>query len=227
MSRRTYLLGTIAGLLILIWLGYGRLTRYLDARAGEQAFRFGLFDLLLPILTVGLIIQMARVAFAPKPERINDPYADIVVEEWAIARLFRLLFCLVLVFAAIAPFVTPFALVESTGGKVFCFALGVYGLARLAFTPNPRLALSRTGIAYSEVHPAEIAWEDITDVELKIFITTSTIVLKLREAGKFRPAFPLDRWRRLSQIRLYSLYFGIDTADLLKGIEIRRQLATF
>jgi hypothetical protein len=217
MNARAHRLGSVIGLLILIWIGYGRLSLYLAARAGEQAFTFGIIDLVLPIFICMMIIQIAKFAAAPKSGQINDPSADIVVEDWVVIGIIRLLFCLALVFGGLEIVVTPI-------WKVVCIGLGAYGLARLASIPKSRFVLSRTGIEYSEVHPAEIAWGDIIAVEQAVFITTPTIVLKLREAGKFRPALLLTRWRRLAQIRLFPAYFGIDIADLAEAIELRRAL---
>jgi hypothetical protein len=220
MSARSHRLGGVIALLVLVWIGYGRLSHYLAARAGGQAFTFGIFDLLLPILICMMVIQIARFAAAPKSGQIRDPSVDIVIEDWAVVGVIHLLFGLALVFGGLEIVVTPL-------WKLVCIGLGTCGLLRLASIPKSRFVLSRTGIEYSEVHPAEIAWDDIAAAEQAVFITTPTIVLRLREAGKFRPASLLTRWRHLSKIRLYGAYFGIDTADLFKGVEARRQAFTF
>ncbi len=222
MSGRTQLGINVTLLLAFTLLGYKQLSEYLAVQGGERPFRFGFLDLILPFLIGMFLLQTAKLVFKPKPDRIIDPAADIVIEDWAVTRLFHMLFSLVLVFAGVASLITPFDIVLAPISKIACIGLGGYGLARLVFTPKSRFVLSRTGIEYSEIYPAQIAWEDIVDVEQTVFITTPTIVLKLRETGKFRPAFLLKRWRRLSQIRLYPAYFGFDTGDLLRGIELRR-----
>jgi hypothetical protein len=227
MTTRTQLGAGVICLLFFIWLGYRRVSEYLAGQVGNHAVKFGFVDLILPILIGMFILQIARVVFRPRVGQISDPYADLLVEDWAVFRLFRLLACFVVVFAAFASFFTSLDILVTPESKIFWIALGAYCLATLAFTPRPRFGMSRTGIECSQARPAQIAWEDIADVELKNLVGTPTIVLQLREDRDIHPQYPFPLWRSRSRVRLYPLYFGIDTAELLKGIELRRQAFTF
>ena len=89
------------------------------------------------------------------------------------------------------------------------------------------MGLSPDGFEYSLMKPTQIPWHDITDVKLRSVLTTSWIVLTLKDSAEFRSAHLLARWRKVSKVLVHPLAFGIDPEVLKQGVDLRRNVFTF
>jgi hypothetical protein len=203
---------------------------YLDGRSHTpQAVLFNMT--LMPILALISLGEIWKLLTAPKAERILDPQATLIVEESRMVRVFRLLAILILVLAGVWGVTIgegPFAdvrILPAIGALLI--AGGIFGLATMVFNPRQRLILTPQSLFHSRLRPAAVAWEDIVGIKSKKFLATAIITLELRESREFRAASLLARWRRIERLKLNPRIFGVEPTDLLRGLELRRNVFTF
>jgi hypothetical protein len=231
MSRRTQMLLYVFTTLIcganvyLNWSSYSR-GRF-PSLAQSQLFNMILLSLVL-LLSLGRIL---RLLTAPKPERILDPHATVVIAESMIVRLLRMLMLGVFIAAGIWGFVSDSAplgeIRKLPSLYLLLLGFGVYGLAALVFNPRLQLILTPQSLAHSRLRPAVIAWEDLADIKSRKVLLSTRLTLVLRETREFRPASLLARWRRVDKVQLNPITFGVDPDVLRQGIEVRRNVFTF
>jgi hypothetical protein len=231
MGRRTHLLLYIFTAVVCGWNVYMNWSIYnrgrLPGLAQSHIFNMILMSLLV-LVSLGRILKLLT---APKPERILDPHATVVIAESLIVRLVRMLMLSIFIAAGVWGLVSDSA---PLGGirelplvYLLLLGIGVYGLAGLVFNPRLQLTLTPQSLAHSRLRPAVIAWEDLAGITSRKILMSTAVTLVLRETREFRPASLLARWRGVDKIQVNPMTFGVDPDVLRQGIELRRNVFTF
>jgi hypothetical protein len=230
MGRNGYIAFSVLGLVLWSWLGYFNIASAL--RSG-MSFPSVLLSpsIIGPIALVPLTLtQLWKFASAERKENIIDPRFVLKASQSLIARSIGALICIAFLAAGIlhlsgrswAP-----NLPDSPLLSVIIIAIGGYGAVFALLSPRIRMGLSPDGFEYSLMRPGRVPWHDITDVRLRSVLTTSWIVLTLKDSTDFRSANLLARWRKVSKVLVNPLAFGIDPNVLKQGIDLRRNVFTF
>ena len=233
MGRKASIIGSVVLVVIAgvnIYLNY--LNWSLSRPGRSEVGQLSIFNMVMMTM-LGLIAlgRIWKLLTAPGAERILDPHRTLAVEESLVVRSCRAVAFSLIIVAGVWAFSidgAPLAAIaiRPLAGVLF-IAVGVFGMARLVFNPRQRLVLTPQSLTYSQLRPAVIGWEDVTDVQLKSYFTTKVISLRLRGSHEFRPASLLARWRRVEKIVFFPITFGVEPDVLKRGIELRREVFTF
>lgn len=228
MKRGSFVLLSLLGLGLWSWLVYFNVW---------FALRHGIplpYAILSPscvgplfVLLIALT-QLWKYLTAERKENILDPKFTLTASQPHFVRVAGTLMCVSFLAAGALRFLSDApALPDSPIMNALYIAIGILGALFTLFSPRMRLSLSPEGFEYSQMRPARVPWHDITEVKLRSFLTTSWIILTLKDTAEYRPANPLARWRKAAKVSVYPRVFGIDAEVLKQGIDLRRNVFTF
>ena len=218
------------GVVVWLWIGCTKIAEAVRDGSSVHDFLRSPHAAFLFILGPLCLAQLSRYLTCERKANVLNPHFALISSEPAIARVLPGLMAVGFLTSGIASFwghsvlagqPTPIYL------SILYVAAGIIiGLGAL-IAPRTRLKLSPDGLEYSHIRSGKIQWQDVADVGVRRMLSSSWIVVTLKNTAEFRPAGWLARWRNATEILIYPSLFGLEAEVLKEGIDIRRNVSAF